>query len=190
MPKLISHILLAVVLWLATGAFGAPLLVRLAAILVGAFIVHLTWEKFLGSPFEDLGAMPIADDDPLMLDAIERAKTRWPDFVAIYPEHRTDSMVKFRFLTDRGSTENLWGDLVELTPETATVYVRTPPIEHDGAIERTMPVPVSNIVDWQVEFTDGTLRGGYTNRALFKIFEREQGFMHPQFQAHVDRFRD
>ena len=29
---------------------------------------------------------------------------------------------------------------------------------------------------------------GYTNRAMFKIFEREQGYMHPKFQVHMKRF--
>jgi uncharacterized protein YegJ (DUF2314 family) len=99
-------------------------------------------------------------------------------------------MVKFRFKTDQGANENLWADLLSLSSTEAEVYVRTPPVEHEGQMERTLKVPIDDIVDWQVEFRDGTLAGGFSNRAMFKIFEREEGYMHPEFKEHIGRFRD
>ena len=52
-----------------------------------------------------------------------------------------------------------------------------------------MTVPIDSIVDWQVEFPDGTLRGGYSNLAFFKIYEREEGAMPPKFLEQVARFK-
>jgi len=134
--------------------------------------------------------MPVANDDPIMQQAVQRAKETFGEFRTLYPAHREDSMVKFRFKTDSGATENLWGDLLELEETRAKVYVRTPPMQHSGTLDRTMEIDVDGIVDWQIELRDGTLRGGFTNQALFRIFERQEGYMHPKFKQHMSRFQD
>ena len=190
MLKLVMHVVVATVLWLGTGALGLHVALRIGAVMLGGVAVHFVWERLIFKPYAYLGARPVPSDDPVMIEAVNQAKASWDQFVAIYPEHREDSMVKFRFKTDRGTTENLWGDLISLSSTEAEVYVRTPPVEHEGQMERTVKVPIDDIVDWQVEFRDGTLAGGFSNRAMFKIFEREEGYMHPEFKDHIGRFRD
>ena len=37
---------------------------------------------------------------------------------------------------------------------------------------------------------DGSIRGGYTNRALFEIYKREAGTLHPKLVAVYRRYRD
>ena len=164
--------------------FIAPL------VLVGALVVHFVWEQLLFDPFLYLGARPVDPQDPLMIAAKEKAISELPQFARLFEERPNDSMIKFAFETDKGETEFLWGDLLELSETKAKVFLRTPPIDHAGPLEREMTVPRDSIADWQVEFPDGTLRGGYSNLALFKIYEREEGTMHPKFLEQVERFKE
>jgi len=190
MAKLILQIAVAVGIWFALGAFDLHWGIRIVGIILGAIGVHVFWERVIFSPYDYLGVMWVADDDPVMEEAKRRAGETFDEFRKLYPGHHEDSMVKFRFETDKEATEFLWGDLLELTDADAKVFVRTPPVKHEGEFDRTMEVSVADIVDWQVELPDGNLRGGFTNRAMFKIFEREQGYMHPKFKKHVQRFLD
>lgn len=190
MGKLFSHVVVAGGLIWAGNVLAWSWWLTTIAVVAGAFAVHLVWERFLVSPFVHLGAMEIDNDDPLILSAYEQARATWPEFVAIYPEHREDSMVKFRLTTRSGDVENVWGDLLDVAGETAEVYLRTPPVGEVEIQDRRMSIPSSDIVDWQVEFRDGTLRGGFSQRALFRIYEREEGHMPREFQDQLGRYRD
>ena len=190
MLKLILHIVVATGIWFVLAYFGVHWGFRIAAIVAGAVLVHLVWVRWFFNPYVYLGAMPVADDDPLMLEALKQAQASFERFLSIYPAHKQDTIVKFRFETDRGVRENLWGDLLAIDDHWATVYVRTPPHQHDSPMERRQEIARERIIDWQIEMPDGTLRGGYTNRALFKIYERETGTMHPKLRAMYQRFRD
>jgi uncharacterized protein YegJ (DUF2314 family) len=89
-----------------------------------------------------------------------------------------------------GKVENVWGDLLELGETTAKIFLRTAPVEEADIKDRTMTIPVSDIDDWQIEFRDGTLRGGFTNQAMFRIFQREEGYMPKQFIEQLQRFKE
>lgn len=163
--------------------------ITIPLVLGGAVIVHLIWERLFFDPFLYLGARQVDPNDPLMIAAKEKAISELPSFEELFAKMPNDSMVKFAFDTDGGGTEFLWGDLLKLSQTEAKIFLRTPPINHSAPIEREMIVPREAIVDWQVEFPDGTLRGGYSNLALFKIFEREEGTMHSKFLEQVERFK-
>ncbi|MGD8237688.1 MAG: DUF2314 domain-containing protein [Armatimonadota bacterium] len=190
MPKLIAQIFAAVGAWVVLALCHVPPLWRIPVLLAGVVAVHIFWERVVFNPHLYLGAMPVDDDDPIMLKAREQAAASFAQFRKLYPEHKEDSMVKFSFQTDSGTTEHLWADLLELSETSANVYVRTPPIEHKGPTARTQTIPVDDIVDWQIEFHDGTIRGGFTNRALFNIFEREEGHLHPKLRGELERFKE
>lgn len=136
-----------------------------------------------------LGAAEVADDDPLMLSALAEAKRTWSDFVRLFPEHPQDSMVKYRVRTREGTVENVWGDLLELRADDATVYLRTPPVGDVDIPSPRMVVPLSDIVDWQIELQDGSLRGGFTQQATFRILEREQGSLPRRLAEQLARYR-
>jgi uncharacterized protein YegJ (DUF2314 family) len=190
MGKTILHIIVALGLWFGLTYFDLHWVVKFGAIVIGAIVVHIIWERFIYNPFLYLGAIPVSSDDPVMLEAVENGKSTFVKFLEIYSDHKTDSCVRFRFETDEGAVENLWGDLLEIGEDQATVYLRTPPVNHNGELNRTMTIDRDQINDWQVEFRDGTLRGGYTNRAMFKIYEREEGLIHPKLLVHFHRFKD
>ena len=190
MFKLIVQLFVAgLIAGIAKGA-GLQWYFIVPLVLVGAMVVHFIWERLFFDPFLYLGARPVDPQDPLMIAARKKAISELPQFVRLFEERPSDSMVKFAFETDQGQTEFLWGDLLELSEADAKVFLRTPPIAHSGSLEREMTIPCEAIVDWQVEFPDGTLRGGYSNLALFKIYEREEGMMHPAFLEQVARFKE
>jgi hypothetical protein len=124
-----------------------------------------------------------------MLSALAEAKRTWSDFLRLYPEHAEDSMVKYRVRTKEGDVENVWGDLLELRSDDATVYLRTPPVGDVDIPAPRMVIPIADIVDWQIEFTDGSLRGGFTQQATFRILEREQGQLPRKLLEQLARYR-
>ncbi len=124
-----------------------------------------------------------------MLSALAEAKRTWSDLLRLYPQHEQDTMVKYRLRTKSGDIENVWGDLLELRSDDATVYLRTPPVGDVDIPDRRMVIPVADIVDWQIEFTDGSLRGGFTQQATFRIIEREQGSLPRQLVEQLARYR-
>lgn len=190
MLKLVTHILVALALWFALRYFDWHWSVRVTAIVIGAFAVHLVWARFGSDPFLYLGAMPIAADDPLMLEAKRKGKATFEVLRQLYPSHAQDTCVRFALRVKSGNIEHVWGDLLELRDETAKIYLRTPPKEPADLPDRTFEIPVADIDDWQIEMRDGTLRGGFTNQVLFRIFERENGHMHPAFKEQFARFKD
>lgn len=190
MAKLILHVFVAVLLWVGLAALGMPVWIRVGALLGGAVAVHLVWDRLLFPDFLSPGSIPVADDDPLMLEALAKARATMAQFLRLYPDHQTDSIVKFLLVTDSGVKESVWADLVEIIGNDARVYIRTPPVHQTAPLERARTVPVAEIIDWQIEFRDGTLRGGFTNQALFRVFERENGYLPASIIPHISRFKD
>lgn len=190
MPKLIAQVVVGVWVWCILGWCGAGWLLQTIAVGMGVVLVHQVWERFIFQPYDYLGVLPVAPDDPIMLDALATARETLPAFIRAFPRHQRDSMVKFRVTKPSGRRELLWADLLDITGDTAKVYVRTAPVEEMPDFQPDLIVPVADILDWQIEFPDGSLCGGYTNRALFKVFERTEGYMHPKFRDHMRRFRE
>ena len=190
MLKTLLHIVVATAIWFAAAALGLGIPWRLGAIFLGAIAVHLVWEHLIFNPNVYLGAMPVSDDDPIMQKAREKALQTLPEFLTnLFPKHPQDSMVKFRFQTSFGEVENLWADLLEISGDRLKVYVRTLPMRHDRPLDRHQRIALADVVDWQVEYQDGTTRGGYTNRALFTIYEREEGQLHPNLRPLLAQYR-
>lgn len=161
------------------------------ALIAGAVIVHLVYDflyALLGRN-RHLGAAPISTDDPLMLAALDDAKRTWPQFLELFRQHPRDSLIKFRLRTKSGEIENVWGDLLELTPETAIAYLRTLPVGDVDLPSRRLTVPPIDIVDWQVMVADGSLRGGFTQQATFRIMERENGSLPRKLVEELKRYR-
>lgn len=187
MFKLLAHIavLAGIVLIARDQGFGTPATIAMAVI--GAVLVHFTYERLFGTG--SFNVVGIRDDDPLMLEAFKEAKAGWPSFLRLYAERPQHCVVKFRLQTSHG-IENVWGDLVSLTPDHAVVVIRTAPkgsVEGLDGPERE--IPLSDIVDWQVVFDDETLIGGYTQQAVFRIIERDAGSLPDRYASELARYR-
>lgn len=190
MLKLVAHVVMAALVMLASRLLGAPRWGMLLAVGAGAVVVHLLWERLFANPFLYLGARPISPDDPVLLDAKQRARESMPRLHELFPTHPKDTVVRFRLDPPGGQAEFVWGDLLELSDQQAKVFLRTPPKQPMQLDSRTLDIPTATIDDWQIELTDGSLLGGYTNQAKFKVYEREEGHLHPAFREQVARFRD
>ena len=190
MQKLLIHLAVALGLWFGLKLLGLPVGWRLATLVAGAFLVHLIWERLFRNPFLYLGARPIDPDDPLMLSAKKQAAETFEKMRSLYAKHQNDTCVRFGLKVNSGKIERVCGDLLELQGDTAKVFLRTAPVEEADIKDRAMTISVSDIDDWQIEFRDGTLRGGFTNRAMFKIFQREEGHMPKEFIEQLQRFKE
>jgi uncharacterized protein YegJ (DUF2314 family) len=191
MVKLIAQLVTAFAISVVAWLLGLHWIGIVLLVLIGFVIVHAVYERLFPDPFDYIGTMAVRNDDPLMLAAEEKARTTLDRFLAeLYSEHAQDSMVKFSYTNADGEIEKIWGDLLSYRDGKADVYVRTLPLAPKPDFESRMTVDISDIVDWSVEMRDGTLRGGFSNLALFKIYEREEGRMHPRFIPHVERFKD
>lgn len=188
MGKLVLHAVMVAVLISLGRQFSWAWWVTALAVIAGFVCVHLVFES-LSSGSRHLGAAAVSNDDPLMLAALADAKRTWPRFVELYAAHPKDAIVKFRLTTKAGDIENVWGDLLELGPDTAKVYLRTLPVAETDLPSRQLTIPVADIVDWQVMFADGSLRGGFTQQATFKIMERESGSLPRKFVEQLARYR-
>jgi uncharacterized protein YegJ (DUF2314 family) len=190
MLKLILHIAVAAAVWFGLGHLDLSWIVRIVAVVAGAFGVHFLWERLANPPFLYLGARPFTPDDPLMVEALRKARESIELMRTLYPLHRQDTVVRFPLRVKSGEIEHVWGDLLEFGDDKARVFLRTPPTEEADLPSRTLEVPASEISDWQIEMRDGSLRGGFTNQAMFRIFEREEGAPHPAAKDQLPRFRD
>jgi hypothetical protein len=153
-----------------------------------AVVVHMALERGRRASGH-LGAYGIAHDDPLMVAALAEARRTWSAFLGLYRAHPETTIVKFRLRTTAGDIENVWGDLLELDDERATVSLRTPPVGKTDVGDPRMTVPLTDIVDWQVMLADGSLRGGFTQQATFRIIERDRGRLPRKFAEQLARYR-
>jgi hypothetical protein len=188
MGTVIAHLVVGVVvIWLGRRLHW-PWWAVAAGLATAAIVVHAILERGRRAPGH-LGATAVAHDDPLMVAALDEARRTWSTFLRLYREHPETSIVKFRLRTTSGEIENVWGDLLELDAERATVSLRTPPIGKTDVRDPRITVPLADIVDWQVMFPDGTLRGGYTQQATFRIIERDRGRLPHKFAEQLARYR-
>jgi len=190
MAKLVLHIITAFALISLGRAQEWRWWITTLAVVAGVFLVHLLFE-ILFSGTAHLGAVAISNDDPLMVAAFAEAEQTWGRFTDLYEEHRDSSIVKFRLPMKSGGVENVWGDVLELDGDQASVKLLTPPVEEaEVPADGRLSTPVSEIVDWQIVLPDDTLLGGFTQRATFEIMKREQGSLPRKLQSELARYRD
>lgn len=188
MGTVIAHLVAgAFVIWLGRRLHW-PWWAVASALAAAAIIVHTALERARRMPGH-LGATAVAQDDPLMVAALAEARRTWSTFLRLYREHPDTTIVKFRLRTIAGDIENVWGDLVALDAERATVFLRTPPVGKTDARDPRMTVAAEDIVDWQVMLADGSLRGGFTQQATFRIIERDRGRLPRKFAEQLARYR-
>lgn len=154
------------------------------------FISHVVYNFLRFNPFQYIANMDVDQNDPLILEAEKKAKSTFDQFInEIYLSHKDDSVVKINYINFHEKCEKIWGELRKIENDTYSIYISTPPKVPKEDYDPDINVNKKDIVDWCVEYKDGTLRGGFTNLALFKIYERKKGKMHPKFLKHIELFK-
>jgi uncharacterized protein YegJ (DUF2314 family) len=190
MWKMSFHAVAVTLATLAGLALDVPWWSFPVLIVASTICVHWAWTAAAARHLRHVGPFAMSPDDPIMIRARQEAKKSMDRLFELYPRHAEDTMVRFLLPIPGGDTECLWGDLLQVDGDNATVFLRTPPKQAVIITSRRMMIPVKAIDDWQIELRDGSLLGGFTNQAILKIYERENGSLHPAHREQEQRFRD
>lgn len=190
MKRVCIYITAAVAAWFIVRIFKPDIIIQCMAVIFSMIAVHITERKFFFDPFTFLSRIHISKDDPIMKRARERAIQTLPELKSLFQNNKERTMVKFVFKTEQQTKEKLWANVLEFTDDKVQIFVRTPSLSSKDEIDRNMEIHVKDIVDWQIEMNDGSIRGGFTNIALFKIFEKREGYLHPELAKQLSRHKD
>lgn len=138
---------------------------------VGIFVlIVLRWR----SPRPDFPPLPTAPDDPLLLEALSKARASLDDFKRLLREPKDHALVKIRFVSSSNQVEHLWAEVLEVISDTELgVRLVTPPVTHSGQLDRLWRCTFDDVEDWQVRDASGRVHGGFSQRAMFAIARRD-----------------
>lgn len=130
-------------------------------------------------------------DDPLMIEAEERAKATLPQFFDLYEKFPDHALVKLYFVSNTDQVEHLWAEVLDREGE-AHLRVRlvTPPVTQKGALERLYTCKLSDIEDWAVQDDRNSIYGGFSERATLKIAEQKGIRLPKKLTARKSLYRD
>ena len=148
------------------------MLVVILAILAGA--LAFLWHR-LRSPRPDFPPLEVGNDHPDIAAAIVLAKQRLGDFQYHATSTPGACLVKFPLVTSSGNTEHVWAEVLRTDWPRLEVRLVTPPVSHEGKLERLHSKTATDIEDWHVNLPDGRVLGGFTQRAMFKIARERWG---------------
>lgn len=160
----------------------------LVALIVGfAVWLFMRWK----SPIPDFPPLKTDHDDPLMIEALAKAKAGTVQFLELLRAPRDSALVKLRFVSSSNQVEHLWAEVVEvLGPQELGIRLVTPPVTHSGNLDRLHRCEVKDIEDWQVRDVNGKVHGGFTQRAMFAIARRDGVKLPKKLQEHEHEYRD
>ncbi|MGC3982851.1 MAG: DUF2314 domain-containing protein [Steroidobacteraceae bacterium] len=132
------------------------------------------------SPRPEIPPLQTSPDDPLMVDALAKAKSSIDQFLLLAREPRQNAHVKLHFVSNSNQVEHLWAEVLEILGSSElSVRLVTPPVTHSGQLDRLYRCSVEDIEDWQIRDGQGKIHGGFSQRAMFAIARRD-GIMLPK----------
>jgi len=157
----------------------------IAFILIAGIVI---WWRFFHIARPAVQPLSIAPDDPLMRDAVTKAKETIPHFRELAAQPNRGVRVKVPFLSSSGTTEYLWAEVLSFVDSRMEVRYLSPPVTHTGRLERLDRRPVTDLVDWQVELQSGQYVGGYTMRVMFVRGREQWGTLPPELEKEEKRY--
>lgn len=138
------------------------------------FIIVIYWFYFrIHRP--EIPPLNIDENDPLMLKAINDSKSNIEEFKNLYSTNPNNAQVKIPFHSSTRQVEFLWGEVKKFENSRLDVFLLTPPVTHDGKLDRNQSYKLEDIIDWAFFMNDGKIKGGYTMKVMFEIARREWG---------------
>jgi uncharacterized protein YegJ (DUF2314 family) len=117
----------------------------------------------------------VADDDPLMLEAVAKARNKMPEFVAAFEANAGENFSIKAPISHSGNTEFIW---IEVTAvEGGQVYgllANDPANLGPLKLGSKVQAPVSDINDWCYIDAKGDLHGAFTVAAVQEAARRQQ----------------
>ena len=145
------------------------------SIVVGVLLAVGVW-LFMRwrSPRPDFPPLQTSPDDPLMIEALAKAKASVSEFLALARAPKQHALVKLCFASNSNQVEHLWAEVLEIfSDKELGVRLVTPPVTHSGQLDRLYRCTIEDLEDWQVRDTQGKIHGGFSQRAMFAIARRD-----------------
>ena len=155
-------------------------------LIIAAVIVVI--QKFVRIPRPPFPPLAIDENDPLMQEAMLQAKGSIEELRTLYRQRPQHAKIKVPLTTSSGKTEYLWAEVLKLEGGTIQARLITPPVSHTGTLERLQAYQLQDLVDWAVELENGTVKGGYTMRVMFKRGREQWGDLPPELKREEKRY--
>jgi uncharacterized protein YegJ (DUF2314 family) len=148
---------------------------NLAAVIVPLLLLVAVWAYVRWrSPRPDFPPLPTSPDDPLLAEAVRKARGSLGEFLSLARAEHDGALVKLRFVSNSGQVEHLWAELLTvISGDELKVRLVTPPVTHSGKLDRLYTCTLAEIEDWQVRDAASKVHGGFTQRAMFAIADRD-----------------
>lgn len=93
----------------------------IAAVASGVFAIWLfaRWR----SPRPEHSPLETDPNDPLMLDALEKATSTRSEFLSLARRHKESAVVKLRFVSNTNQVEHLWAEVLEVLSDRELGFV-------------------------------------------------------------------
>jgi len=117
----------------------------------------------------------ISDNDPLMLEAQQTARRRFPEFVAMW-EAKSGSDFMIKAPVDRNDvTEFIWINVTAIEGDRVYGTLGNEPFQLAGlALGSKVSVSAADLNDWGYVDSTGKLIGGFTIEAMQKALRRKE----------------
>ena len=130
----------------------------------------------------DFPPLPTDPADPLMAEARTKARATLEQFRSLYPANKERALAKICLVTSSGTPEYLWGTVKNLESDRIELFLITPPVTHDGWLQRLVEVPLAELEDWQITDSEERVLGGFTERAMLQIAKQRWGKLPKKLQ--------
>jgi hypothetical protein len=132
----------------------------------------------------------VAPEDPLMVEAMEKARAAVGEMRKLFAEPGREVMVKYPLDTTANDIEHVWGVLTAITDTEMTVTLVTPPMGGKPKAPPPYTLPLSILEDWHVMLPDQRIRGGFTTQAQIKVTRQAGKEVPAQIAEMESRFID
>lgn len=154
-------------------------LLRISFVVLVVLLFNFIIKKIFTPKYHD--PVWVSDSDPEMSKAMVDAKNNINEFLDIFNEKGEDPQVKIPFITSSGNKEYLWAQLIEINDGMLKVFLLTPPVTHDGEIDRNQTYKLEDVVDWCIiPLGYKKRKGGYTMRVMFKTVRSKNNGVLPK----------
>lgn len=164
-----------------SSGIGPWLAIGVAVIL--AYLAFQRWRVGRRGIYIDRG-------HPLIVEATRKAQQSLDTLRRLHQANGDEVAVKFRVEAQDGSSELPWGSLLEIGASDFTAQIITPLMFVPAPASGRVTLPLEQLIDWQVELADGTIRGGFSTQAEIRI-SQQAGRRLPAYIAGMQgRFAD
>jgi uncharacterized protein YegJ (DUF2314 family) len=119
--------------------------------------------------------LEVSGDDPLMVEAVEKARASWPKFVAAFEANAGENFSVKAPITAADNTEFIWISVTAIEGDLIYGELANDPADLGRLkLGSKVSVPLADLNDWCYMDGDGNLTGGFTIEAVHKASRRSR----------------